>query len=314
VTGGRVRRERTDGERAGLNPLRLAGYSHAMPKLRAAFVGVALLSAGSVGCGGAALAAPSAASTPPRPPSASPAPVAAPGEDDAVVPITSHDATWGRRTALVTIVEFADLQCADSARVEATLNLLRDEFGPDELRIVWKNDPLERHPDARAAAEAAAGVFDLGGADAFWKFAERAFADRDNLRDANFVTWAADAGVTDVAAFRAGIAARRWAGVIDADHKEAKALDVFATPTFFVNGVYLSGARHIASFRALIDKEHAKAAARVAAGTPRVRVYAEAARDNFPNNPPRHPDGGASPPESTAPPRPGSPLGTRSHA
>ena len=37
--------------------------------------------------------------------------VAASREDDAAVPISPGNPSWGNRTALVTVVEFSDLQC-----------------------------------------------------------------------------------------------------------------------------------------------------------------------------------------------------------
>jgi predicted DsbA family dithiol-disulfide isomerase len=42
---------------------------------------------------------------------------------------------------------------------------------------------------------------------------------------------------------------------IRADAEEAKALGVTGTPSFFVNGRFLSGAQPIGSFKRLIDEE-----------------------------------------------------------
>ena len=206
-------------------------------------------------------------------------------EDDAAVPIFSRNPTWGSRTALVTIVEFSDFQCPYCARVVPTLSALRETYGPDNLRVVWKNSPLPGHPNARPAAEAAMGVFQLAGPRAFWKFHDAAFADQRSLAQDSYERWAREAGVTDMAAFRAGLASHRWAVAVEADLADARALSQTGTPSFFINGISIIGAQPLDKFKSAIDAEMAKARAKVIGGTPRDKVYAELARVNFDNAP-----------------------------
>ena len=228
-----------------------------------------------------------AAAQPPAPPM--------PNEDDARVPVSPRNPTWGSRTARVTIVEFADFQCPFSARVQTTLAALRQMYGPDELRIVWKNDPLPFHQNARPAALAAAAVFELAGADAFWKFHDKLFADQQSLVTENFEAWATEAGVTDMAAFRAGIASGRWADPVDGDLRDAKSAGVSGTPQFYINGTLVSGAQPLEKFQTVVDDESKKAQAEIEAGTPRGRLYAEMARQNYVSPPPQK----AGPPPDT---------------
>ena len=61
------------------------------------------------------------------------------------------------RNAPVTIVHFSDFQCPFCSRVEPTLDQIKTTYGPDKVRIVWKNKPLPFHQNAKPAAEAAAG-------------------------------------------------------------------------------------------------------------------------------------------------------------
>ena len=70
--------------------------------------------------------------------------------------VTAADPAWGSKTALVTVVVFSDFQCPFCARVEPTLAQVRESYGPDKVRIVWKNEPLPFHDNAAPAAEAKA--------------------------------------------------------------------------------------------------------------------------------------------------------------
>ncbi|HEY3821990.1 MAG TPA: thioredoxin domain-containing protein [Polyangiaceae bacterium] len=258
----------------------------------------------SVACG-------AAAPPPPPPPvtlpaiapmvAATDALVAASREDDAAIPISPRNPTWGSRTALVTIVEFSDLQCPFCSRVVPTLAALREAYGPDNLRIVWKNNPLGFHPNARPAAEAAMGVFELAGTKGFWRFHDAAFDDQASLGAESYERWAREAGVTDLTAFRAGLAGHRWADAVDADVREADALGAHGTPTFFINGILVVGAQPLDVFKKTIDAELAKAASKVAAGTPRDRVYAELTQVNRESapKPDDHGDPADEPPDET---------------
>ena len=233
-------------------------------------------------CGGAARG-PARAPTPATVPAGSGAIVALnapPSEEDAAVPISPTDPARGSREALVTIVEFADFECPYCVRAEATLAEVVAMYGPDTVRIVWKNNPLPFHPNAAQAAEAAAGVFALAGAESFWKFHDSALHASNALGPQAYEQWAKDAGVVDLAAFRAVLANHQWASAVGKDLDDGKSLGVMGTPTFFVNGHPLAGALPFPTFRGAVDEQVRLAQSKIAAGTPRDRVYVELTRDN----------------------------------
>jgi protein-disulfide isomerase len=206
---------------------------------------------------------------------------ALPAEDDAPVPIAADDPASGSRTALVTVVVFSDFQCPFCARGADTLNTLRARYGADELRVVFKHAPLPFHESARPAAEIGQGVFELGGSTAFWRFYDLVFASQDEMSLPRLLAWAEEAGA-DRAAIEAGIRTRRWEKKVDRDLELASALDVNGTPTFFVNGVKLVGAKPARTFGMILDAELQAAKELVRAGTPRERVYVEASTRNGP--------------------------------
>jgi protein-disulfide isomerase len=254
--------------------------------LRRALPSLALL---AVACGRPSVPspAPPVPSTPPAASAVPPSPLAsgaiaqdAPvSEEDAAVPVSTRNPTWGSRLAPVTIVEFADLQCPYSKKVQATLSALRETYGPDKLRIVWKNNPLPFHTSAAGAAEAAMGVFVAAGRDAFWKFHDLAFASQTSLSRDQYPLWAQQAGVRDVAAYSAGLDGHQWTFVVEEDKHQAATLGATGTPAFFINGVFLSGAQPLDAFKAVIDDQLLKAQAQLDAGAPPDRLYARLAAD-----------------------------------
>jgi protein-disulfide isomerase len=206
-------------------------------------------------------------------------------DEDAAVPISSKDATWGSRSAPVTMVVFSDFQCPFCSRVEATVNQLKDKYGKDKLRIVWKNNPLPFHPNARPAAIASEAVFRLGGSTAFWKFHDSAFNNQKDLSPEKYEQWAADAGV-DRAKFKEMIAKPEVGAKVDADMAVGKSSGVTGTPASFINGVFLSGAQPLDKFTAAIDEQLAAAKAAIASGTKADKVYVKLAGENKAKAPP----------------------------
>ena len=199
-------------------------------------------------------------------------PPAALDHAQAAVPVTAADPTWGNGDAPVTIVVWSDFECPFCSRAAATVEALRRAYGPETLRVVWKNLPLPLHPRARPAAETAMAVFALGGASAFWTFHDLAFANQGSLSDENLAAWAAAAGL-DPAAVAAELAAGRSSKKIEEDRALAARLGVRGTPTFRINGVPLDGARPEAEFRAIIDEQLPAAGELVALGTPARGIY-----------------------------------------
>lgn len=198
---------------------------------------------------------------------------------DSPIPISSDDPMRGDRGALVTIVVFSDFQCPFCKRLASTLDDVRTKYGTD-VRIVWKNDPLSFHSNAKPCAEAARGVFLLGGNAAFWKFHDSAFAGSSTLDESHYVSWAGLAGV-DGTKIRTGLSKHTWEAKIDDDVALSKTVGVTGTPMSYVNGISLSGAQPLTAFERVIDPELPKARARLASGTSRDRLYVELSKASF---------------------------------
>jgi protein-disulfide isomerase len=179
---------------------------------------------------------------------------AAAPEDAAAVPIRADDAVRGSRRAPVTLVVFSDFQSPFDARLVPTLERLREEYGSDKLRIVFKNDPLAFHPHARLAAEIGQGVLALGGQDAFWRYHDLAFRYHSALSPEAARSWAVAVGI-DALALDDGLTRKRWAPKVASDLEVAHRLGVCGAPTAFINGVLISGAQPHDKLKQLIDAE-----------------------------------------------------------
>ncbi len=197
----------------------------------------------------------------------------------APVPVTKEDPVWGNPDALVTIVEISDFQCPFCTRVLPTIERLKKEYGPEQLRVVWKHHPLPFHQQAKPAHLAAATVHALGGDEAFWKFHDLAFANQRNLTEPNFEKWATEVGV-DVAKFKEAFSSKKYADRVESGIKMAADIGAGGTPAFRINGVSLSGAQPYEKFKAIVDEQLSEAKKLVSAGTPRSEVYVALTKKN----------------------------------
>jgi protein-disulfide isomerase len=194
-----------------------------------------------------------------------------PDQSAASVPVSAKDPQKGRPDAPVTIVEVSEFQCPFCARVLPTMKQVEETY-KDQVRIVFKHNPLPFHNRARPAAEAGAAVFGLAGSPAFFKFHDLAFANQQNLTDENFEAWAVQAGV-DKAKFKEAYSSKKFAGKVDEDMALAQKIGANGTPAFRINGVTVSGAQPFDKFKEVIDQQLAEAKKLVASGTRPSDVY-----------------------------------------
>jgi protein-disulfide isomerase len=242
------------------------------PRLRGLFLAISVLV--NAGCS-AVKPAPSQApldSTAPKSAGVVATPDARPEQALAKVPVTAADPQWGSVDAPVTVVEFSDFQCPFCSRVEPTLEALKRKYGPSQLRIVWKHNPLPFHENARPSAEASAAVFMLAGSRAFFTFRDLAFGNQQSLSQENLESWAGTVGV-QAPALRAWLDSGRAAQKVDQDMALALSLGALGTPAFRINGVTVSGAQPLDVFVKTVDEQLAAARQLTQSGTPPRLVY-----------------------------------------
>ena len=187
------------------------------------------------------------------------------------VPLKGNEPQKGPDDALVTIVEISDFECPFCGRVEPTLKQVQDKYGKD-VRIVWMNNPLPFHKNAKGAANAALEAHAQKGDKGFWAMHAKMFANQKALTTDNLQKWAKEQGL-NMPKFKKALADDKYGKTIQEQQAMAAKLGARGTPAFFINGRNLRGAQPLPAFTAVIDEELAKAKALVAKGTPRAKVY-----------------------------------------
>ncbi|MBX7077984.1 MAG: thioredoxin domain-containing protein [Nannocystaceae bacterium] len=178
--------------------------------------------------------------------------------------------TDGSADAKVTLVMFTDFQCPFCARADKTIVDLQKDYG-SALRIVAKHNPLPMHTNAEAAARAAEAA---GAQGKYWEMHRKLFENSRALTATDLDAYAKDLGL-DMKRFAEDRDDAATTARIEAHKKQAMVLGARGTPSWFINGKFLSGAQPIEAFKTVIDAEIAEADRLIAAGTPAARVYGE---------------------------------------
>jgi protein-disulfide isomerase len=176
--------------------------------------------------------------------------------------------------ALVTIVDFSDFECPYCKRLAGNLHEVLNE-DPDDVRIVIKHFPLERHVRGRAASEAVLAAHAQG--KGFEMYAV-VFANARELSRDDLIAYAEEVGLADMARFNHDIENRTYASVVDADIEMGRRFRVQSTPSFFINGRPETGAKSVEELRRLIEDEKIFARKLIDAGSARDEVYARIMR------------------------------------
>ena len=175
----------------------------------------------------------------------------------------------GPDDALVTIVEFADFECGYCVRNAPTLARLRQEL-PRDVRVVYRHLPLVFHRRAALAAEAAVAAAEQG---KFWPFHHRLMTEPGSLDRADLRRHAQAVGL-DLPRFERALAERRHREAVAADAAAGAALGIDGTPTTFINGTPVIGAKPYDQVRALVDAQIGVAQSLMTRGVARADVYA----------------------------------------
>jgi protein-disulfide isomerase len=170
--------------------------------------------------------------------------------EDPVQITTAGSPSIGLDKAPVTLIEFSDFQCPYCYKAAAELAAVLKAY-PTQVRLVFREYPLESHSQAALAAAAAIAAHRQG---KFWPLHDAMFAHRTELSKANITAWAAKTGL-DMKRFAADWASKETAATIARDIQDGDRAGVDGTPTIYVNGKRYHGALGPEAMKPVIEAE-----------------------------------------------------------
>jgi protein-disulfide isomerase len=167
----------------------------------------------------------------------------------------------GDPKAPVTIIEFSDFSCPFCRKAESIISQVLARY-PGQVKLGYRDFPLETlHPQAELAAEASRCAGEQG---KYWQYHDLLFARADKqtrdvlLDDARSVK-------LDETRFGACLDSGKYKAQVNDDMQMGARAGMVATPGFFVNSTFVSGAQPAEVFEGLIDKQLAAAGRKSAA-------------------------------------------------
>jgi len=119
---------------------------------------------------------------------------------------------------------------------------------PGQVRLVFKDFPLDFHDRARPAARAARCAGEAG---RFWEYHDLLFVGQPALSRESLLEYAEQLGMGRET-FAGCLDGERFQAEVEKDLNEGRALGVTGTPTFFINGRRLVGAHPVETFREVV--------------------------------------------------------------
>ncbi len=161
------------------------------------------------------------------------------------------DPSLGPATARVTIIEFGEYQCPYCGKAYETVKQVLKDY-PDDVRLVYRDFPLDFHQRAVPAAVAANCAGDQG---KYWEYHDLLMGNQRALELEDLNGHANTVGI-DMEKFSACLEdpGDHVQEVLN-DLEAGKKAGVTGTPAFFINGIFLNGAVPYSQFKDIIERE-----------------------------------------------------------
>jgi len=156
----------------------------------------------------------------------------------------------GPENARITLVEFSDFQCPYCIKAISHLETVLKTF-PKDVRLVYKQFPLDSHGQARLAAQASLAAHQQG---KFWPMHDRLYLQARQINRMNVLNWAKELGL-DMPRFVAALDSAPIKAQLERDIAEGNRIGVQGTPSVFVNGKKYQGPLDPETFLPVLTKE-----------------------------------------------------------
>jgi len=177
-------------------------------------------------------------------------------------PVTSGDHMLGSAQASVQIVEYGDFECPYCKAFHPILHQLVTDYA-GKVSWVFREFPLSIHANAYREAVAAECVGNIGGDDAFWKYADALYAQTTSggigFPLTGLEPLAKQQGI-DSQAFAQCLSSGQLTGRVDSQSADALAIGIRGTPGTAIvrrDGSYvlLAGSMSYAQVKSIIDTQ-----------------------------------------------------------
>jgi protein-disulfide isomerase len=170
-------------------------------------------------------------------------------EDPIAIP-TGGAPAIGLQNAPITLVEFSDFQCPYCIAAAPELAAVLKAY-PTQVKLIFKQYPLETHSQAALAAAAAVAAHKQG---KFWPMYDAMFATHDGLAKDNLMALAQKNGL-DLKRFEADLDSTEVKEAITRDVQDGDRAGVAGTPTLFIDGQRYNGPIELESLKPVLDAE-----------------------------------------------------------
>lgn len=170
--------------------------------------------------------------------------------DEPVRISTAGDPVLGPANARITIIEFSDFQCPYCSKAVAELKETMRQM-PKDVRLIFKQFPLETHSDAAFGAEVSLAAQAQG---KFWEMHDLLYAGFPDLTRNRIQAYARELKL-DMNRFNADLTSHKYKARVQAERQEGENANVEGTPTFYVNGKRYNGTFEAKTIVPLLKKE-----------------------------------------------------------
>lgn len=170
-------------------------------------------------------------------------------EDAVKIPVDGAPVR-GPANAKITLVEFSDFQCPFCIAATPQLESVLKTY-PSQVKLVFKQFPLDTHAQAPMAAAASLAAKNQG---KFWPMYDALFAQRGHLSRQGILGLAAHLGL-DMKRFQSDLDSAATKRAVDRDIADGERIGVDATPTLFVDGQRYNGPVVLSALKVIVNAE-----------------------------------------------------------
>jgi protein-disulfide isomerase len=156
----------------------------------------------------------------------------------------------GSEHAPVTVLWYSDVTSPLAIAADHLMEQLLQAY-PQQVRVVYKNRPLEFHHDAVLAHQALVAA---GAQGQFWPMHRALLVHQAALSATDLMGYAADLGL-DTNRFLTDLTSETAHDQVQSDVSQAREAGVNGVPVFVVNGTRVDGIQPFSSLKAIVDEQ-----------------------------------------------------------